>query len=104
MILALPTVTSNQYEVSLYSVILTAEFFGLLHPSEMVLSEHALVATNLYISGTKVVCLLPTSKAHKGPVPKSVHLYKQPNIACPVNAFIQFAKIRPPKGEQFLLR
>ena len=104
MILVLPTVTSNLYEVSLYFAVLSAGFFGLLCPDEMVLSQHALVATNVYISSTKVVCLLPTSKAHKGSVPQSVHLHKQLNVACPVNAFIQFAKVRPPKQGSFLLK
>ena len=64
----------------------------------MVLSEHALVATNKYISSTKMVCLPPTSKAHQGPVPQSVYLYKQPNVACPVTVFIPYTKVRPPKG------
>ena len=54
MILALPIVSSNPYEVSLYTAMLSAGFFRLLCPSEMVLSEHALVATNVYISSTKV--------------------------------------------------
>ena len=74
MILALPIVTGSPYEVSLYSGVLSAGFFGLLLPGEMVLSEHTLVSTNVYISSTKVVCLLPTSKAHKGPIPQSVHM------------------------------
>ena len=87
MITALDMVAASPYQVSLYATILLAGFFGLLHPGEMVYSEHALVATNVYISSTKVVCLLPTSKVHRGPVPQLVHLYKQPNRACPVSAF-----------------
>ena len=70
----------------------------------MVLWEHALVATNVYISNTKVVCWLPISKAHKGPLPQSVYLYKQPNVTCPVTAFIQYAKVRLPKGSQFFIK
>ena len=70
----------------------------------MVCSEHALLASNIYISSTKVVCLLPTSKAYKGPVLQSVHLYKQPNIACPVTAFTNYAKARSSQGEQFFIK
>ena len=61
MMLALPMVVSSPYKVSLYAAVLSEGFFGLMHLSEMVLSEHALVATNMYISSTKVVCLLPMS-------------------------------------------
>ena len=75
MILALPMVVSSPSEVSLYGAVLFVGFFRLLHPVEMVLLEHALVATNMYISSTKMVCLLPTSKAHKGPFPQLVYLY-----------------------------
>ena len=69
MMLALPMVVSSLYEISLCAAVLSGGFFGLLHSGEMVMSEHALVATNVYISRTKVVCLLTTSKAHKGPFP-----------------------------------
>ena len=81
MITALDMVAANPYDMSLYTAVLSAGFFGLLFPDEMVYSQHVLVATNVYISNTKVVCLLPTSKVHKGPVPQLVHLYKQPNRA-----------------------
>ena len=86
MISALPIITSSPYEVSLYSAMLSARFFGLLHPGEMVLLEHVLIATNMYISSTKVVCLLPTSKAHKGPIPQLVYLYKQQVDFTPINS------------------
>ena len=67
--MALGMVAANPYDVVLYMAVLLAGFFGLLHPGEMVYSEHALLASNIYISSTKVVCLLPTSKAYKGPSP-----------------------------------
>ena len=73
MIEALGMIATNPYDVVLHTAVLLAGFFGLLHSGEMVYSEHALAANNVYISNTKVVCLLPTSKAHKGPVPQSVH-------------------------------
>ena len=101
MITALDIMAASPYEVSLYAAILSAGFFGLLHPEEMVYSDHALVATNIYISSTKVVCLLLISKAHRGPVPQWVHLCKQPNRAGPVSAFIKYAKVWPPKGGNF---
>ena len=104
MIMALGMVAASPYKVALYAAVLSVGFFGLLHPGEMVYSEHALTATNIYISSTKVVCLLPTSKAHKGPVLQAVHSYKQPNRACPVSAFIEFAKVRPCKGGQFFIK
>ena len=70
MITALDMVAANPYEVSLYATVLSAGFFWLLCPGEMVYSEHALVATNVSISSTKVVCLFLTSKVHRGPVPQ----------------------------------
>ena len=75
MITALDMVGASPYEVSFYATVLSTGFFGLLHPGEMICSEHALVANNVHISSTKVVCLLPTSKVHRGPVPQLVHLY-----------------------------
>ena len=97
MITALDMVAASPYDVALYTAVLSAGFFGLLHPGEMVYSEHALVASNVYISSTKVVCLPQTSKAHNGPVPQSVYLYKQPNRACPVSVFIKCTKVQSPK-------
>ena len=104
MIMALGMVAANPYNVALYRAVLSAGFFGLLCPGEMVYSEHALTASNIYISSSKVVCLLPTSKTYKGPVPQLVHLYKQPNIACPVTAFIKYTKARSSKGGQFFVK
>ena len=104
MIMALGMVAASPYEVALYTAVLSVGFFGLLCRGEMVCSEHALTATNVYISSTKVVCLPPTSKAHKGPVLQAVHLYKQPYRACPMTAFIEHAKVRPPKGGQFFIK
>ena len=97
-------VAARPYEVSLYATVLSAGFFGLLHPGGMVYSEHALVGTYVYISNTKVVCLLPTSKAHRGSVPHSVHLYKQPNRACPVSTCIEYSKVQPPKGRKLFIK
>ena len=97
-------VAGSPHEVSLYSAVLSARVFRLLWPGEMVLSEHALKSTNMYISSTKVVCYLPASKAHKGPIPQLVYLYKQPNVSCPVTALVQYAKVRPPKVGQFFIK
>ena len=104
MIGALPMVAGNPYDILMYSAVLTAGFFSLFRPGEMVLSEHALLANNVCISNTRVVCLLPTSKTHKGPIPQMVHLYKQPNIACLVSAFSEFARVRPPWLGQFFIK
>ena len=104
MVVALGMVAANPYDVALYMAVLSAGFFGLLCPGEMVYPEHALLASNIYISSSKVVCLLPTSKAYKGPVPQSIHLYKQPNIACPVAAFAKYAKARSSQGGQFFIK
>ena len=104
MIAALDMVAASLYDVSLYAALLSAGFFGLLCPGEMVYSEHALVATNIYISSMKVVCLLPTSNVHRGPLPQLVHVHKQPNRACPVTAFIKYTKVQPPKEGQFFIK
>ena len=104
MIGALSLLAANPYNVALYTPVLSAGFFGLLCPEEIVHSEHALLASKVYISSTKVVCLLPMSKAHKGPVPQSIHLYKQPNLACPVTAFTNYSKIRSSQGGQYFIK
>ena len=101
MIVALGMVAANPYDVVLYMAVLLAGFFGLLHPGEMVYSKHAVLASNVDISSPKVVCLIPTSKAYKGSVPQSVHLFKQPNIACP---FTNYAKARSSQGGQFFIK
>ena len=76
MIVTLSLVAANPYDVALYTVVLSAGIFDLLCPGEMLHLEYALLASNVNISCTKVECLLPMSKAHKGPVPQSIHLYK----------------------------
>ena len=93
MIVALSLVAANLFNVHLYMTVLSAGFFGLLHPGEMVKSEHALLVNNIYLSAAKVVCFLPTSKAHKGPTPQIVHLYKQPNLVCPITAMAKYSKV-----------
>ena len=85
----------GQQSLQLYAAVLPQGFFRLLCPGEMVMSEHALVATNMYISSSKVVCLLLTSKAHKGPFPQLVYLYEQPNVSFPV------PRLDLPKGVNF---
>ena len=66
--------------------------------------EHVLLASNVYISSSKVVCLLPTSKAHKGPVPQSILLYKHPSLACLVTAFTNYSKIRSSQRGQYFIK
>ena len=104
MIGALSLLAANPYDTALYTAVLSADLFGLLHSGEMVHSEHALLASYVYILSTKVVCLLSMSKAHKGPVPQSIHLYKQPNLACPVTAFTNYSKIRSSQGGQYFIK
>ena len=95
---------ANPYDIHFYTAVLSVGFFGLLHPGEMVKSEHALLVNNVYLSDTKVVCLFPTSKAHKGPIPQTVHLYRQPNLACPVTAMINYSKVCSPKAGQYFIK
>ena len=43
------------------------------------------------------------SKAHKGPFSQLVY-FLQPNVACPVTAFMQYAKVVPNKRVNVLLK
>ena len=104
MIAALSMVSTNHYDVCLYTALLSAGFFGLLRPGEMVKSEHALLVQNVYFNSHKVVCFLPTSKTHSGPAPQMVQLYRQNNLTCPVSALTNYSKIRAPKPGQYFIK
>ena len=104
MIVALSLAAANLYDVALYTVVLSADFSVYYAQGEMVKSNHALLVNNIYLSATKVVCFLPTSKAHKGPTPQIVHLYKQPNLACPVTAMAKYSKVWSPQQGQYFVK
>ena len=70
MIAALNLVVANYYDTCLYMAVLSAGFFGLLRPGEMVKSEHALLIQNVYFTQDKVVYFLPTSNPTRGQSPK----------------------------------
>ena len=70
----------------------------------MVKLEHALLIQNVYFNQDKVVCFLPTSKTHKGPIPQMVQLYRQHNLTCPVLAMTNYSKIRAPKPGQYFIK
>ena len=90
MIAVLSLVVTNHYDICLYTALLSVAFFGLLRLGEMVKLEHALLIQNVYFNQDKVVCFLPTSKSHKGPIPQMVQLYRQPNLTCLVSAVANY--------------
>ena len=104
MIAGLNKVLNSSYDITLYTALLSAGFFGLLRPGEMVKSDHALSVHNVYFNRDKVVCFLPTSKAHRGPVPQVVQLDRQNSSACPVSAMTNYSKIRSPMAGQFFIK
>ena len=62
MLHVLPLVHDNQFEVCMYSALLTVGFHGLFHPGELAMSEHTILAENVHIGTNKVVIILATSK------------------------------------------
>ena len=53
MLHALPLVHDNQFEVCMYSALLTVGFHGLFCPEELAMSEHAILAENVHIGLTR---------------------------------------------------
>ena len=50
MIAGLNKVLNSSYDITLYTALLSAGFFGLLRPGEMVKSDHALSVHNVYFN------------------------------------------------------
>ena len=66
----------------MYSALLTVGFHGLLHPGELAMSEHVILAENMHIGTNKVVIILPTSKANHMHSAQHIMLTSQ-STACP---------------------
>ena len=49
MLHTLPLIHDNQFEVCMYSALLTVGFHGLFHPGELAMSEHVILAKNVHI-------------------------------------------------------
>ena len=65
MLHALPLVHDTQFEVCMYSALLTVGFHGLFCLGELTMSEHAILAENVHIGTNKVVIIFPTSKTNR---------------------------------------
>ena len=87
----------------MYSALLTVGFHGLLHPGELALSEHVILAENVHICANKVVIILPTSKANCTHTAQHITLTSQSN-ACPIKALTAYTLIRPRRPGQFFIR
>ena len=64
MLHALPLVHDNQFDVCMYSALLTVGFHGLFCPGELAMSEYAILAENVHIGTNKAVIVFPTSKTN----------------------------------------
>ena len=103
MLHALHLVHGNQFEVYMYSSLLTVGFHGLFHPGELAMSEHAILAENVYIDTNKAVIILPTSKANHTCTAQHITINSY-STACPIKALTAYALICPKRPGQFFIR
>ena len=97
MLHGLPLVHDNQFEVCMYTALLTLGFHGLCRPGELALSKHVIVADNVHIGTNKATIILHSSKAnHTGMVQQIT--VNATHIACPVKALTTYVIICP-KGQ-----
>ena len=103
MLHALPLMHDNQFEVCMYSALLTVGFHGLLHPGELAMSEHVILAENGHKGTNKVIIILPTSKANCMLSAQDIMLTSQ-STTCPIKALTAYALICPEIPGQFFIR
>ena len=103
MLHALPLIHDNQFEVCMYSALLTVGFHGLFHPGELAMSEHLILAENVHIGTNKMVIILPTSKANGTHNAQHITLTSQ-STTCPIKALTAYTLIHPRRPGQFFIR
>ena len=103
MLHALPLIHDNQFEVCMYSALLTVGFHGLLHPGELAMSEHLILTENVHIGTNKVIIILPTSKANHMHSAQHIMLTSQ-STTCPIKALTAYALICPKRPGKFFIR
>ena len=103
MLHALPLVHDNQFEVCMYSVLLTVGFHGLFYLGELAMSEHVILSENVHIGTNKVVIIFPTSKTNCTCTAQHVTINTS-STACPIKAITAYALIHPKRPGQFFIR
>ena len=102
MLHALLLVHNNQFEVFMYSTLLTVGFHGLFFPGELAMSEHVILAANVHIGTNKEVIILPTSKANCSHMAQHITINSY-STACPIKALTAYALIFPKRPGQFFV-
>ena len=64
MIIALPLIHPNHYEICMFSALLAVGFHGLFRPGEQTYSQHSITVENVHISVSSIVVVLLISKAN----------------------------------------
>ena len=100
---ALPLVYDNQFEVCMYSALLTLGFNGHFCPGELAMSEHVMLAENIHIGTNKAVIILPSSKANHMPYAQCI-IVDAHHTACPIKALTWYTIIRPKTPGQLFIR
>ena len=103
MLHALPLVHDNQFEVCMYSVLLSAGFHGLFCLGELAISDHVILAENVHIGMYKAVIILPTSKANQMCMAQHININSY-STACPVKALTAYTLIHPKRPGQFFMQ
>ena len=103
MLHVLPLVHDNQFEVCMYSALLTVGFHSLFHPRELAMSEHAILAENVHIGTNKVVIVLPTFKTNCTCTAQHITISTS-SKACPIKAITAYALICPKRPGKFFIR
>ena len=103
MLHALPLIHDNQFEVCMYTTLLTVGFQCLLCPGKLVMSEHVILTENVHISTNKAIIILPTSKANRIHSAQHIMLTSQ-STACPIKALTAHALICLKRPGHFFIR
>ena len=96
---ALPLVHDNQFEVCMYSTLLTVGFCGLFCLGELAMSEHVILAENVHIGTNKA---MPTYKANCTCTAQHITINSH-STACPIKALTAYALIHPKRPGQFFI-
>ena len=103
MLHALPLIHDNQFEVHMYSALLTVDLNSLLYKGELAMSENVILTENVHIGTNKAIIILPTSKANCTHSAQHITLTSQ-STACPMKALTAYTLIHPKRPGQFFIR
>ena len=85
MLHALPIVHIKPHEVCMYRAVLEVGFYGLMHPGELMESQHVLLVQGVQLQSHRVVLTLNSSKANKSLNPEVITLLVQEHSLAQLN-------------------